>query len=157
VRRSALNTQLLGLLSGYEFVPERDDLLRLGPPDALVAELQQIYEDPLVPHWKRLRALCSLRFFPSPASRAVFEKVLTNPDTPIPVVRAAVRAYGSAFREQAIDVLASLIDHSDMYTRDAVALTLGDVGSARARQLLASRALVEREELVRKTIAAQLR
>jgi HEAT repeat protein len=157
VRRSALNQQLLGLLGGYEDVPARAELLRVGPPDVLVAELQQIYLDPSVPDWKRLRALCSLRYFPGRASREAFENALSNPDTPVPILRAAVRAYGSTFREQAIGVLRPLLAHSDLHTRDAVALTLGEIGSPQALQLLKARADIEPEELVRATIRAQLR
>ena len=151
-----LEQQLVANLGGDEHIVGRDELLRLGDSAALTTALSSIYRDSSVNMFIRVRALTSLHFFPSPESRAALEAALLAADTTDIARRTAVKAYGVAFGEASVPVLARLLDHVDVHTRNAAAQMLGHIRGGEALPNLRRRLLSEPSPFVRKTIEAGL-
>jgi hypothetical protein len=151
-----LRERLVGPLSGFENTLSKEELTRLGSPPALVSALTSIYQDTALEPFVRINALTSLRFFPGPQSRAVLEGTLTSGETSDPARRAAVKAYGEAFGPEAVPILDRMLDHPELHTRNAAAVTLAEMHDPKARQALERRLPQEKEPLVRKTIESGL-
>ncbi len=151
-----LGQRLAKAFSGYEYVPTREDLLKVAPEAELVPALWTLYHAPDQRLAVRTQALVSLRFFPSEQVQSWFETVLRDPATVDAVRRPAAKAYGFAFGERAVAVLGELLAHADLHTRDSAARALGAIGTAAARQKLSERAKIESEASVQATLAAEL-
>jgi HEAT repeat protein len=144
-------------LGGYEDVPTREQLLRLGDEAQLVDGLVAIYRDPGVESYVRVRALTSLHLFPNATSQAVLEQALQAPETTDVARRTAVKAYGAGFGQAAVPLLGKLIDHPDLHTRNAAARMLGQIRGEPSLRTLRRRLGQEGSALVRGTIEAGLR
>jgi hypothetical protein len=155
--RGPLPDQLIGSLSGFEHVPDRAELARLGRAAELTSTLTAMYRDPSLPSFVRIRALTSLRFFPGAQSKTVLEQALTDPVTSDQARRAAVKAYGAGFGAQAIPLLDRLLVHHELHTRNAAAHSLVDMKEDAAREALRRRLPDEPEPLIRKTIETGMR
>jgi HEAT repeat protein len=152
-----LRDKLLAAFSGREHIVTKDELDRLGTPAQLTGGLIAIYRDGSQPQVVRINALTSLRFYPGPESKAVLEEALLSKDTEDATRRSAIKAYGAGWKEDAVPVVAKLLDYSELHTRNAAAKTLGEIHSASAQQALRSRLPKETEPLVRTTIEAGLK
>jgi hypothetical protein len=153
----ALKQKLIALMSGYEHIVTKDELDRLGEPEALTAALLAVHADPEVHLAVRTNALANLRFYPSPTAKAALEGALLSPATPDVIRRSAVKAYGAGFGQEAVDVLAKMLEHEELHTRNLAAKTLLQIGGQRATETLRHRLPNEREALVKSTIEAGLR
>jgi hypothetical protein len=149
--------KLIATMSGYEHIVTKEELDRLGDPAALTAALLAVHRDPSVHLAVRTNALANLRFYPSATAKAAFEGALLASDTPDVVRRSAVRAYGTAYGQEAIEVLARVLGDSELHTRNMAAKTLSQIGGNRAVEALRHRLPNERETLVKSTIEAGLR
>lgn len=151
-----LQLQLRKIFSGYEYVPTREDLLRLAAEPALVPALWTLYGDAHAPLAARTQSLVSLRFFPSDQTRAWLEQVLADATTPNTVRRPAAKAYGHAFGAAAVPVLTQLLAHPDLHTRDSAARALGAIAVPASKVALEARLSIEPEPSVKATLVAQL-
>ncbi|MFU8806267.1 MAG: HEAT repeat domain-containing protein, partial [Bradymonadaceae bacterium] len=70
---------------------------------------------------------------------STFEDALIGEDSQDRVRRRAVRVYGDLLGEEAVPVLASLLDHSDVHTRAAAVEALEDIGTPEALEALSNR------------------
>lgn len=140
------------LLGGFEYLPTRADFVRIADDEAVTEALIAIYGDASRHLHPRLQALGALRFFPSARTRGFLEQVLRSPATPDPHRRPAVKAYGTAVGEGAIGLLAELLEHEDVHTRDAAVRALAAIGTPEATELLQARLAAEPHEAVRITL-----
>jgi HEAT repeat protein len=152
----ALKQKLIAALSGFEHIATKDELDRLAAADALTATLIEIYRDPDIHLAVRTNALASLRFYPSPRTQAALESALLTPETPDVVRRSAVRAYAAGFGQQAVPVLARVLEHPELHTRNMAAKALLQIGGNDAGAALRHRLPNERDPMVKSTIEAGL-
>ncbi len=108
-------------------------MLRWAAPPRSAPSCPAIYDDARQPLHIRVQALTSLRFFPGPASKATFERVLMAPDASDAARRAGAKAYGFGFQAEAVPILDELLDHGELHTRNAAARSLGDIQDEKAR------------------------
>jgi hypothetical protein len=153
----ALKASLLAAMSGYEHIMTKDELDKMGSPAALTAALLAIHQDPAVHLAVRTNALANLRFYPSPIVKTAMEAALLGPDTPTSLRRSAVKAYGTSFGSEAVEVLAKMLANPEIHTRNVAAKTLAQIGGKEAGAALRQRLPNEREQLVKSTIEAGLR
>jgi hypothetical protein len=153
----ALVQKLVNVMSGYEHIVTKDELDRLGDPAALTAALLAIHQDADVHLAVRTNALANLRFYPGPIAKSAFEGALLGSNTPDVIRRSAVKAYGAGFGQEAVEVLAKMLDHSELHTRNLAAKTLAQIGGNRAVEALRQHLPNERESLVKSTIESSLR
>jgi hypothetical protein len=151
-----LRGQLIATLGGFEHIVSKEELLRLGTPAELTPALASIYQDPSAPIHVRNQALASLRFFPGAESRTTLERAIMSAETSDTARRAAVKAYAVGFGPQAVPILARMLDHSELHTRNAAAQSLSEIGDGPAQQALRRRLPRETEPMVRKTIETAL-
>ena len=149
-------TELLASLGGHEHVPGRAELAALGAAEGVTGALREIYRDRDQPLLVRIRALTSLRFYPGPESRAVFEQVLGDPQTGDPVRRAALKAYAWAFPAESVPALSRLLRHPEIHTREAAVRSLAEIGTTEAAHALRDRLSVETEPFIRQSIEVGL-
>jgi HEAT repeat protein len=154
---AALRGKLEALFSGREHIVSKDELDRLGSPLQVSEGLIALYRDGAQPLVVRTNALTSLRFYPGPQSKAVMEEALLSKDTEDATRRSAIKAYGAGWKDDAVPVVAKLLDHGELHTRNTAARTLGDIHSASAQEALRARLPKEKEPLVRTTIEAGLK
>jgi HEAT repeat protein len=154
---AALREKLLAAFSGREHIVSKDELDRLGSPAQLTEGLIALYRDGTQPLAVRINALTSLRFYPGAESKAVLEEALLAKDTEDATRRSAIKAYGVGWKDEAVPVVAKLLDHSELHTRNTAARTLGEIHSASAQEALRARLPKEKEPLVRTTIEAGLK
>jgi HEAT repeat protein len=152
----ALDDKLSLLLGGRDLIA-KEDLDRLAAPAELNAAFIRLANDPAQSDIVRSNALTSLRFHPAPEGKAALEAALLAPGTPDATRRSAVKAYGAGWKDEAIPVVAQLLAHPDLHTRNAAARALGDVRTPAAQQALRARLPQEKEALVRATIEAGLK
>ena len=150
--RADIVARLIPLLSGFEFVPTKDDLLRAGTAEELVVALSSIYRDPDVRLPARLHALSSLRFFPTDAAADLLADVVRSAES-LPVARrSAVRVYAHVRGEASVTLLGEALEHSDRHTREAAVRALREVATPGARDLVTSRSIRESDSTVKTTI-----
>jgi len=132
----SLRYELLVLLGGYENIPSEDDLKERGSCEEVGTTLLSIVEDEAVPLYKQVQGVAALRFFPSDEAKALMEKILLDPEGNALLRRSCAKAYGAAFGLKAVDVLASLLQHPDVHTRDAAVQALAAIDTSEIEGVL---------------------
>jgi hypothetical protein len=151
-----LQQKIVAAMSGYEHIVSKEELERMGTPEELTQALIAVHEDPSVHLLVRTNALASLRHFPSPTSKGAMEKALMNPETSDVVRRSAVQAYAAGFGDDAVPILAQMLSHPEVHTRDITAKALGKMGTPEAVAALRRRLPQEQEPMVKKAIESGL-
>jgi hypothetical protein len=130
---------LVVLLSAYELRLDRAGLAMIGPdvPTLLIDIANTPREAPTV----RTRALAGLAFYPDATTKNFLASLLNErsfegTNLGRQLRRQAMRSFGKAFGDAAIDELVALKDDADPLVREGVALALGDAASARALPML---------------------
>jgi hypothetical protein len=152
-----LKQKIIAAMSGYEHIVTKEELDRLGDPQALTAALLDINRDQSVHLAVRTNALVSLRHYPSPVAKAAFESALLAAETPDVIRRSAVKAYGAGFGQEAVPVLARVLENQELHTRNLAVKTLAKIGGNQAQTALRAHLPKEREELVKTSLEAGLR
>lgn len=147
--------QVRQLLSGYESVPGREVWRRFGEDTLLV--LAALYDDPSQPAYVRLRAVSVAAHYPIAAARTFLLAVARAPGQSDLFTREAVLALGRAFGDRATTDIAPFLASSELVVREAAVRALGTIGSARAKDLLRRRAVIEPDAHVRAAIERALR
>jgi len=147
-----LRDSVLPHLSGMEDPTSPDALRALGP--GVADELLSIVDDSALPRTTRARALHSLGWFPSPATRGVLVAALDGSDSFM--ARKAAYALGTGWGEAAVPDLKRALASDDQRLRDATARALGKVGGDAADAALSERLAVEEEASVRESITKAL-
>jgi hypothetical protein len=147
-----LQQQVRDLFSGYEHIVTKDELAKLGDSAQLTKALESLYRDPATPANVRVNALASLRFFPSPEVKALYEQTLAAPETGDDVRRSAVKAYGAGFGREAVPVLSKMLEHPELHTRNAAVKTLGAIADDKAVIALREHLAREQAPLVKSSI-----
>jgi hypothetical protein len=148
-----LQASISSLFNGYEDMPSKEDLLRLGGADSVREALIGIAQDPSQPTIRRLRAVSMLALFPADSTAEALEGAMEGSDL---MRREAVKAYGYAFGEGAVQKLEAMMAHPDPFTRVNSMQALGRIGSPRALAAIDARAKIEPEEHVRKAAGRAL-
>ncbi|MCA9519097.1 MAG: HEAT repeat domain-containing protein [Myxococcales bacterium] len=150
---------LFTLLSAYEMRVDRKVLDTIGPDvnDLLV----DLADGPKVRPRVRVRAVSALGYYPSARTKAylvslIHERSLKGSAIGRDLRRQALRSYGFAYRDGAVDELLSVKDDPQPLVREAVAHGLGDTGSAYAITALETWLDQERDIVVRTAIDRSL-
>ncbi|TXD37768.1 HEAT repeat domain-containing protein [Lujinxingia vulgaris] len=131
-------TQLIELFSGYEFVPDASDLNRVGTPDEVVPVLIALFHSENISPQQRHHALRALRHYPDhPDAMATLETVIVDDEGNALARQVAVRAYGRALNDEAIDLLALMLEHKDDLIRITARAALEHIDSEESRRVLA--------------------
>lgn len=136
---------IVEMLGGYEQGPREDALRRVGAPEEVVGLLIDVFGDETLHLHRRTQALMALRFFTADDPRVVttFQDVMTDEDSPNRLRRRVVRAYGEMMDDEGVELLATMLEHSDYHTRAAAKAALQDIGTPRAFEVLSMAADVE--------------
>jgi HEAT repeat protein len=156
----AQRESLVMLLGAHEPLIARPALDRVGPDVARL--LVDIASHPAERPTVRVRAVGALSLYPNPDTRGFLGSLLHEPTltgNPLgTLLRAqAVRSLGSGFGESSVDAIAGLRGDPSPEVRQAVALGLGESGSARARLVLEAWLPIEPALGVREAIDKGLR
>jgi len=147
-----LRDSVLPHLSGMEDPTSPDALRALGP--GVADELVSMVDDDALPRTTRARALHSLGWFPSPATRGVLVAALNGSDSFM--ARKAAYALGTGWGEAAVPELKGALASDDQRLRDASARALGKIGGSAADAALSERLAVEEAASVRESITKAL-
>ena len=139
-----LATKLRFSLSGYEYFPTRSDLDRIGSPDLVIDELIRIANSPDERPSLRVRAIDALGYYDETQSTEFLAKQI-NPASPPPNTRVArsirhhsIVSFAKAARENAVETLQPLIDHSDLQIRLTAINAIGKHGGTIGQNVLKS-------------------
>jgi hypothetical protein len=150
--------KLIELMSGIEHMPSKEEFLRIAPENQVVAVLSSVLTDGKAKMMHRTQAVAGLRFFPTPESRATFEALLTDTTTSELLLRPGVKAYATAFGNDAVPVASKLLAHTDRNTRESAVRALAEVGTPAARKAVEARLPVEQDtklqEMTKTTLAS---
>lgn len=137
--REDQRASLVMLLSAYELRLDRGGLETIGPdvPTLLIDIANTPREGPTM----RTRALAALAFYPDTTTKnflasLLHERSFEGTSFGRQLRRQAMRSFGKAFGDAAIDELLALKDDTDPLVREGVAIALGDAASARALPML---------------------
>lgn len=115
--------------------------------------LEKLYRDPDTGPTVRLRALEALSHFPEPGVKRIYQELLAAPGTPEPELLAAITGALFAFKEEAADMVAPLLEHEEVQVRLTTVQRLASHGGEKGRQHLLSAYAREAAPLVRKRIS----
>lgn len=134
----AKRSTLVAMLGGYEQGPREEALRGVGAPEEILGLLLDIFADETLHLHRRTQALMSLRFFAAEDPRVVttFHEVMTGEDSPNRLRRRVVRTYGEMMGDEGVELLATMLEHSDYHTRAAARVALLDIGTPRALEAL---------------------
>lgn len=151
---SALRTQVLDLLSGYEDAPTASELQKLGT--GVDAVLIEIAGDSAVSRSRRASATWSLGFFPSDTTRSFLVTVVQDPSADSQLRRSATWALCNGWGDSALDAVKPALDATDPQLRNQAVRAVGKVGTPAARSVLEARLATESSAMVRDAITASL-
>jgi HEAT repeat protein len=153
----ASDSEVFELLSGIDFVPDRealDGVLGATAAQDLIDLARDLEGE--VDIGVRIRAYRALADYPLPATEAaleaaVFDHAGANSGSDVVMLRAAMHSLAIVAGQDAVDVLAPRLNHSKRDVRAAAAIALGETGDTsplegHARWYLANR-LAQEEEL----------
>lgn len=149
---SAPAPTLADLLGAYEEVPSAAQLQALGPD--VSKQLMALALDPAVPPSRRSRAVTALGHLPGDAERAFLLARLEG-DDPL-LQRKAAWALATAYGDDAVAPISTLLAHDDAHTREAAIRALGTLKGPAAREALEARRPLEREAHVLHALDAAL-
>ncbi|MFO0746122.1 MAG: hypothetical protein U1F43_10670 [Myxococcota bacterium] len=137
--------QVRTLLSGYEKVPSADDWARLGPPEAVSAELVRIASGARADAHALLaaRATSSLAHFPLPSVRAFLEARVRDTSARPQLRGKAAIALARAFGDAAAPAIASLFAAGDADLREDAIRAYRQLVSPAAERFVLARAARE--------------
>ncbi len=147
-----LRQPVLAALDGVEDPPSAETLTAIGP--GVEAELLEIAIDGEVPRTRRARALHSLGWFPSDATRSLLESQLGSGDRLM--ARKAAYALANGWKADAVPLLQRSLASDDVQLRVASARALASIDSDVARAALQARLSVETNATVQSTIQTAL-
>ncbi|RDV39107.1 HEAT repeat domain-containing protein [Bradymonadaceae bacterium TMQ3] len=132
-----VHAELRALFGGYEYVPTLEDLHRVGPAEEVVPVLIALYRSEKVSPHQQHHALRALHFYPEhPEVARTYDAVIRGPESTDQARRVAVRAYGSAFGDEGLELLGFALTHPDYHTRASAIAALELTGSERSLELL---------------------
>lgn len=140
------------LLQGIDTAPPADAVRALGPDAA--ASLVQIAGDAATPMAVRARAVWALGAVPDDAGLAYLRALLSDPDAPAMLRRAAPAALCTGWSDAALPLVAAALADADPQLRNQAARALGRSGTDAARAALDARRAVEADPMVRAAIDA---
>jgi hypothetical protein len=146
--------QVRQMLSGIEDTPSAQDWQRVG--EGALPILIELYQDVDEPAYVRLRAVGATAAFPRRAVRTFLLGVARLEGQGDLYVREAVFALARGFGRDAVQDVASFLDHDDATVREGAAMALGRIGGRAAERALRARLPVERDRVVREAIQRAL-
>jgi HEAT repeat protein len=160
----ASDPEVVEILSGIDFVPQRDTLdevMGAGAAQDLIDLARDLEGE--VDIGIRIRAYRALAHYPQPATAAaleaaVFEHAGAVSGSEVLLLRAAMHSLALVAGPDAVDAIAPRLNHSKRDVRAAAARALGETGAGQAaRDLLLARRFVEEESQVILAIDEALR
>jgi hypothetical protein len=149
---AAPKAEVTVLLSGFEYVPTNEDLLRGRTRSELEETLVALSADASRPMFVRARATSLLGRFPSAITRARLEEILDGGAEHPSLLMAAVRA-ASSFGAALSVRLHPYLAHADVHLREVAVASLALAGD---RPALEARLVEEESPLIRARIADAL-
>jgi hypothetical protein len=121
-------------LSGYESVPDKETLARLGPE--VEERLQEVVRHPSQRTLARVRALVALRFFPSPGTEAILLSVIRQGGkTPLELLllEPSLTSYAAIKGPTSLTVIKPFLGHEN---RDVRYVAVQAIAASRSPQAL---------------------
>jgi hypothetical protein len=146
-------------LSGVEWIPTKQQLLRLGPDVDQV--LRQIALQPQGKSLARNRAITLLRFFPSKATASVLEQVITKNQAalkgpPVLHVKQALVSYAVVRGPDALKLIHPFLTHKVPDLRYSAVEAVRRSRSPKALALLEARKKLEPSPIVKHHLLRQI-
>jgi hypothetical protein len=135
------------MLSGYEYFPTKEDLVRVSPRAFEV--LDDIARDETALPSMRTRALDALGLYEGKAEVAlILEQILAEERLKDVFLRHAVTSSMKAFGNHALPWVAPYLNHKDVQLRLSAVHAVGHFGGELGQEVLLQRVEIERDELV---------
>jgi HEAT repeat protein len=142
--------KVMVLLGGIEHIPSREEFLRAGTDDQVVAVLGEVARDGAAKLRHRANAAAAMSHYPRPDTRKALEALINEEPLDEVLRRPSIKAYAFAFGADAIPLVSKMLEHKDRNTREAALRSLADIKTPAARQAIETRLKVETDDALKK-------
>jgi hypothetical protein len=142
--------KVMVLLGGIEHIPSREEFLRAGTDDQVVAVLDEIARDGAAKLRHRANAAAAMSHYPRPDTRKALEALINQDPLDEVLRRPSIKAYAFAFGADATPLVSKMLEHKDRNTREVALRSLADIKTPAARQAIETRLKVETDDALKK-------
>jgi len=129
-----LRDRLLGMLSGYEYVPSESEVKALGP--GVLEVLMEIAEDPEVLLFRQVRAVSLLGYFSGSEVSGYLRGVVGREDQKRILVQTGLRSLARSGGVGSIGFIEVYLKSEDRFVRSAAIEALGSIPEDSAVEVL---------------------